>query len=257
MRRMQPGPSAITSPRLEKIIHAALKRNLHRPELDWSTYDPSHLSRDERQALAFLLKQMQYTEAISPKNLAMLASATPISALQSAYAGQIHDERAHGEMIARYIELLDEPVAKVHWANLLACDAALIVQRDPVVGAACIMMSIEHYATQLIDALLARIQEPLLHSLCHHILQDEHRHKALAHESWSLLRANGYTTSRLSRARLKAGHQLVRLFFSHMAGPFVARHAGSLGLDTHEIYERAMDEMAPILADDVAELVNG
>ncbi len=236
-----------TTERLERVVRATLKRNVDRPELEWTLFDPSRLDAQQQRALGFFLQQMRYIEATSPANLATLAKHTPVASLRSAYAAQMQDERAHAALLGRYANLLDAPT-DVRWENVVGCEVGKLLQRDAYAGALAVLTSIEFYATALIDEVLARVDEPLLHALFQHILKDEARHKVLATEAVRLLEREGIGQSRLSRARVAFARRMVDVYFLQLVAPALARFAAPLGLPGREVYERARDEIADAFA---------
>lgn len=236
-----------TTERLERIVKATLRRNADRPELDWSAFDPSRLDLDQQRALGFFVRQMRYIEATSPANLATLAHHTPVASLRAAYAAQIQDERAHATLLARYADLLDAP-REVRWENVVGCRFGRLLQRDPLAGATAVLTSIEFYATALIDEVLARVDEPLLHAVFKHILVDEARHRTLAVEAVRLLEREGVGQGLLSRARLAFSRKMVDVYFLNLVAPALQRFAAPLGLPGREVYERARDDIADAFA---------
>lgn len=232
-----------TTDRLERIVRATLKRNASRPEIEWALFDPSSLDDQERRALGFFIRQMRYIEATSPANLATLAKHTPVASLRSAYGAQMQDERAHAALLARYGDLLEAP-PDVRWENVVGCEVGKLLQRDPYAGAVAVLTSIEFYATALIDEVLLRVDEPLLHALFKHILLDEARHRTLAVEAVRLLEREGIGQSRLSRARVAFARGMVDVYFLQLVAPALQRFAAPLGLPGRQVYERARDEIA-------------
>jgi hypothetical protein len=236
-----------TTERLERIVRATLKRNAERPEVDFTVFDDARLCDKERAALGFFVRQVQYIEAVSPANLATLAQSTPIASLRSAYGAQMQDERAHAALLARYAALLPGN-DDVRWESVVGCEAGKLLQREPYAGAVAVLTSIEFYATSLLDEVLARVEEPLLHALFKHILVDEARHKALAIEAVRVLEREGYGASRLSRARLAVARRMVDVYFENLLAPALARFAAPLSLRGKQVYERARDEIASELS---------
>ncbi|MFZ9887223.1 MAG: hypothetical protein ACO3JL_06955 [Myxococcota bacterium] len=228
--------------RLERAIRATWKRNTDRPAIDWGLYDPSALDGPQRRALAFLVRQLQHIAATSPANLATLARFTPVSSLRAAYGAQIQDERTHGALLARYASVIDARHA-VRWENRVACEVGRRMQQHPYIGAVAVLMSIEFYATALLDEVLQRVEEPLLHAVLRHIQVDEARHRVLAVEAVQVLHQAGLGSERLTRARLTLCRRVVDFYFSHIIAPSMDRFAGALGLHGREVFERARDEM--------------
>jgi hypothetical protein len=240
--RWDPAEHEATTERLERIVKATLKRNLERPEVDFTAFDPSDLDQDARDALGFFVRQLQYIEDVGAQNLALLARYQNISAIRAAYCAQVQDERAHSSLLARYGDLLGaETVAK--WQPVLGTAAGKLIQRDVYSGSVGVMTMVEFYASRLLDQMRGRLKEPLFEALISHILVDEHRHRALAIEATTLMESRGYADGRVPRARLKVAEELARVFFVHMIAPMLDRYAPMLELDGRAVYEQAYDEI--------------
>jgi hypothetical protein len=229
--------------RLERVTRATLQRNLSRPLLDWTAFDDSALSATprHREELRFLVTQIAYIEATSHRNLAALARAAPLPAVQGAFAAQIHDEIAHGAMMQRWLGLIGG-AAKVHPAARFGCWSAEMTQHDAWLGVANAALLIELYAAALLDELLPKVQEPALRALIEHVQKDEHRHKVIALESIAALHAVGWHRRLLVRALGPLITQGTRTYFRLVFGHFLDRQAPEIGLPHRRILERALDE---------------
>jgi len=233
-----------TTERLEKVIQGGLKRNLHREDLPWESFDASTLDDDVKGALAFLVAQLTHFEAISPQNLSLLSASTPVQSLRNAYATQVHDEVAHGNMLLRYQTQCLGASPAVHASTKLAAKSGLLVQLDPLAGSVGVMAGIEFFAVEVLGALKEKVQEPLLLSMIAHIEKDEHRHKAIAVESARVLSQTSLTKGVVGVAKHKALRKCVELFFRHVTCPTFHKRVAPLELVPKELYEKSLDEMS-------------
>jgi hypothetical protein len=249
-------PSAVARPsyrlqsrRLERAITATLQRNVQRriESLPWHSFDAAKLtsSSSVERAFSFYLTQMYFTEAASPENLAVLASASPVAQVQQAFAAQIQDELAHGALLERYVmTCLGENRPREHFVSFVGRASGKWVQRlHPVVGAQAVTMAIEYYASNLAEALLDKVDEPLLRELLQDILKDEHRHRVLAVESVRLLKAAGVGQGVVGRAMASVLFPVAESWFRHVFNGTLKRHCGVLGIPFREHYERAVEAM--------------
>jgi hypothetical protein len=156
-------------------------------------------------------------------------------------------------MLGRYQLALGEEPPRVRWENIFACEGAKLIQRDPWAGAVAVLTSIEFYASRLIEELLERVEEPLLHTVFKHILVDEHRHRALAIEAVHLLEACGFGEGPVAKGRLAVSKRLVDVFFDQIVAPALDKQASGLGLDGKRIYESARDEIAGALKSELSQ----
>lgn len=244
------------SARLDKVIVATLKRNLDRrseddPGLPWQSFAPEKLpsatshSSALREAFGFYLEQMYFTEAASPENLAALAAAAPVAQVQQAFAAQIQDEIAHGQMLERYVvEKLGRTHPREHWVSYLGRKSGKVLQGlHPAVGAQAVTMAIEYYATSLAEALLDRVEEPLLRAVLQDIQKDENRHRVLAVECAGLLQTAGVGQSLLGRASAAVLLPAAEAWFRHVMNGALRTHCGVLGIPFSELYENAVEQM--------------
>ena len=225
-----------TTPRLDKIVAAFQRRQVSRPQIDWTLFDAQEIAPEHRGAVVFALSQMYFTETVSPQNLATLARSTPNAALRLSYSAQMQDEYAHGQMLGTYLkDHLQVDAIEVHPVSRLACQSALLLQRDPVMGALGVMMGIEFFAVEVMAAISDVVKEPLLNAIFDHINVDENRHKALAVEAASLLSASPLMTGAKGRARLAVGRAAVESFFKWMTCPVYQKHCAPLGVSVREV----------------------
>jgi hypothetical protein len=261
-------PSAVAHPsyrlhtaRLDRAIQATLKRNVERrlDALPWDTFDATRLtsssSSSVRDAFGFYLTQMYFTEASSPENLAALSAASPVAQVQQAFAAQIQDELAHGALLGRYVaQCLGDPSPREHVVSFVGRASGKWLQGvHPVVGAQAVTMAIEYYASNLAEALLAKVDEPLLRACLQDILKDEHRHRVLAVESVHLLKAAGVGQGLLGRATAALLLPLAEAWFRHVMNGTLRRRCGVLGIPFGALYERSVEAMRVDLAASVVD----
>jgi hypothetical protein len=254
----------LRSERLDRAIHATLRRNVERrvDALPWATFDASKLTPSSssavRDAFGFYLTQMYFTEAASPENLAALASSSPVAQVQQALTAQVQDELAHGAMLGRYVhDCLGEHHPREHVVSFFGRFSGKALQSlHPVVGCQAVTMAIEYYASNLAEALLARVDEPMLRALLQDILKDEHRHRVLAVESTRLLRDAGVGQGVIGRASAAVLLPLAEAWFRHVMNGTLRRRCSVLGVPFADLYERAVEAMRTDLAHgvDVPEL---
>jgi hypothetical protein len=245
----------LRSERLDRAIHATLRRNVDRrvDALPWASFDATKLTSSSsavREAFGFYLTQMYFTEAASPENLAALAAASPVAQVQQALGAQIHDELAHGAMLARYVhDCLGQDHPREHLVSYAGRASGKLLQSfHPAVGCQAVTMGIEYYASNLAEALLARVDEPLLRALLQDILKDEHRHRVLAVESTKLLQQAGVGQGVLGRATAAVLLPLAEAWFRHVMNGTLRRRCGVLGIPFGDLYERAVAAMRADLA---------
>lgn len=246
----------LRSERLDRAIQATLKRNVDRrvDALPWATFDGGKLTPSSssavRDAFGFYLTQMYFTEASSPENLAALASSSPVAQVQQALTAQVQDELAHGAMLGRYVhDCLGEQHPREHAVSFLGRWSGKALQTlHPVVGCQAVTMAIEYYASNLAEALLAKVDEPLLRALLQDILKDEHRHRVVAVESTKLLRDAGVGQGLVGRTTAAVLLPLAEGWFRHVMNSTLRRRCGVLGIPFDELYERAVTAMRADLA---------
>jgi hypothetical protein len=256
-------PSAIAAPtyrlqsaRLDRAIQATLKRNVERrlESLPWDTFDATKLTSTSsttiRDAFGFYLTQMYFTEASSPENLAALSAACPVAQVQQAFAAQIQDELAHGALLGRYVgDCLGDKNPREHVVSFVGRASGKWLQSvHPVVGAQAVTMAIEYYASNLAEALLAIVDEPLLRACLQDILKDEHRHRVLAVESVQLLKAAGVGQGVVGRATAAVLLPVAEGWFRHVMNATLRRQCGVLGIPFAALYERSVEAMRVDLA---------
>jgi hypothetical protein len=255
-------PSAVAAPsyrlhsdRLDRAIQATLKRNVERrlDALPWDTFDATKLSSSSssiRSAFGFYLTQMYFTEASSPENLAALSAAAPVAQVQQAFSAQIQDELAHGALLARYVgTCLGETNPREHVVSFVGRASGKWLQSlHPTVGAQAVTMAIEYYASNLAEALLGVVDEPLLRACLQDILKDEHRHRVLAVESVHLLKASGTGQGVFGRASAAVLLPLAEAWFRHVMNATLRRKCGVLGIAFSDLYERSVEAMRADLA---------
>jgi hypothetical protein len=261
-------PSAVAAPsyrlqsaRLERAIQATLKRSVERrlDALPWQTFDAKKLTHTSsskvRDAFGFYVTQMYFTEASSPENLAALAAAAPVAQVQKAFAAQIHDELAHGALLARYVgDCLAATDPREHAVSFVGRASGRWLQSlHPAAGARAVTMAIEYYASNLAEALLDIVEEPLLRACLQDILKDEHRHRVLAVESVRLLKAAGVGQGRVGRATAAVLLPLSEAWFRHVMNGTLRRHCGVLGIAFGDLYERSVEAMRADLAADLGD----
>jgi hypothetical protein len=246
----------LRSARLDRAIQATLKRNVERrvDALPWDSFDGTKLTAQSssaiRDAFGFYLTQMYFTEAASPENLAALSAASPVAQVQQAFAAQIQDELAHGALLARYVgECVGDRHPREHAVSFVGRSSGKWLQSvHPVVGAQAVTMAIEYYASNLAEALLAIVDEPLLRACLQDILRDEHRHRVLAVESVHLLKAAGVGQGLLGRASAAVLLPFSEAWFRHVMNGTLRRRCGVLGIPFGDLYERSLEAMRADLA---------
>jgi hypothetical protein len=231
--------------RLERATRATLLRNLERDAIDFDLFDAAKLRH--REQLAFIVSQIAFIEAVSPRNLASLARSAPLPAVQAAFAAQIHDEIAHGRMLHAWLERADAP-RDAHVASRLGAWAAERTQRDAWLGAKNAALLIEFYASALLDELVPRIDEPCLRSILEHIQKDEQRHKVIVVEAVRALREVGWDRRLVARALGPLVTAGTLAYFRRVFGHFLDERAPALAIPHGTILERALDESHTALA---------
>jgi hypothetical protein len=242
---MTPSITPDTEARLQKICAAAEKRTQTRKMPDAELFAPDDVPASLWPSLRFFVSQLTYLEAIGPRNLRTLAKATDIPALKHAYVTQIDDEIAHAAMFREYRDEIGDTgrsgvVAFGSWAGIF-------LQRDPWLGAVCVMATTEFLAGQLMPALRERTPEPRLAALLAEIERDEHRHRALAITAARATAERGLGHGSFNRARRRAAQSLVDLFFDRVLGRVFSKHAAALDLPVKEIYARAREDLEEAL----------
>jgi hypothetical protein len=237
-----PLPAAEPRPlpsRLERATRATLLRNADRPAIDYDTLDASRVAKKDE--LAFIIAQVAFIEAESPRNLASLVRCAPVPAVRAAFAAQIHDEIAHGNMLYTWLAKM-QVSTEVHVAARIGRFAAERTQQDAWLGAANAALLIEYYASALLDELLPRLEEPCLRSIVEHIQKDEQRHKVIAVEAIHALREIGWDRRLIVRALGPLVTKGTLAYFRYVFGYFLDKRAPSLELPNQMILERALDE---------------
>jgi hypothetical protein len=246
----------LQSARLDRAIQATLRRNVERrvDSLPWDTFDATKLTSSSsssiRDAFGFYLTQMYFTEASSPENLATLSAAAPVAQVQQAFTAQIQDELAHGALLARYVsDCVGDQSPREHVVSFVGRASGKWMQSlHPAVGAQAVTMAIEYYASNLAEALLGIVDEPLLRVCLQDILKDEHRHRVLAVESVHLLKAAGVGEGIVGRATAAVLLPLAEGWFRHVMNATLRRRCGVLGIPFDELYERSVEAMRHDLA---------
>lgn len=234
-------PAPLTDARLERLCAATLQRNVARPTVDLALFDPERIRASERAGLLFVVAQLGHIEKMSPRNLAQVARVVPLPAVRACFAAQVHDEVAHGRMLDAWLARAGG-VMPAHPAARLGVWAGEQVQQSPWLGIANVTLLIEFYASCFLDALAARVEEPLLRALIAHIQKDESRHKAIAVQSLVALREGGFDRRLLVRALGPLVSRGTLAYFRDVFGTVLARHARALDLAPNEILERSLDE---------------
>jgi hypothetical protein len=188
---------------------------------------------------------MYFTEASSPENLAALSAASPIAQVQQAFAAQMQDELAHGALLARYVtDCIGDKNPREHLVSFVGRASGKWLQSvHPTVGAQAVTMAIEYYASNLAEALLAIVDEPLLRACLQDILKDEHRHRVLAVESVHLLKAAGVGQGVVGRATAAVLLPVAEAWFRHVMNSTLQRQCGVLGIAFSDLYERSVEAM--------------
>jgi hypothetical protein len=234
--------NAPTSP-LSRALADTVARNAHRPAIDYATFDASKVPREHRDALAFLVVNMEHIEATSTASIANIAMAAPLPEVSACFSAQVNDEIAHGNMLARWLSIA-EMSAPVHLWTKLAVRAAALTQKNAWLGIANAEILTEHYAAALLDELMTRVDEPCLRSIFAHIAEDEARHKVIAAESLRALREAGHHRGLAVRLGGVVVENGTVAYFKHVFGAFLRGPIRALDLDADRILERALDEVA-------------
>ena len=243
------------SVRLDRVIQATLRRNIDRRAngfgLPWETFAPQQVpsstsqSSALRDAFSFYIEQMYFTEAASPENLAALAASSPVAQVQQAFAAQIQDEIAHGQMLQRYVvDKLGYSDPREHWVSYVGRKSGKVMQAmHPAVGARAVTMAIEYYASSLAEALLEKVDEPLLRAILQDIQKDENRHRVLAVESAALLQTAGVGQSFVGRATAALLLPAAEAWFRHVMNGALRSHCAVMGIPFGDLYEKAVEHM--------------
>jgi len=240
----------LTSPRLERAIKAAHRRNTDRPVIDLSVFDANAIRSDKvREAVVFLLGNLFFTEGAGAANLAHLARNTPIGALRSAYGAQISDEVAHAEILRRYlVDCLGVTELREHTVSVAGRRLGMLVQNHPLVGVESVTLPIEFYAFNLLECLLNVVDEPALRASLSQIRQDEGRHMVVTTEAVTLLERAGIGTNAFMRARRKLTRAAAAWFTKRIYNDALEKHCGVLGIAWNQVHDKSMDEIALALA---------
>ncbi len=225
---------------LSRALADSRQRNLSRPPNDGrALFDEKRILSSAREALSFLVANLACIETASPPNL---GSCVPLPAISACFTAQIEDEIVHGALLARWLELSGAERMPPS-ATVFSIKAALLVQHDPWLGIGSVEILTEHYASALLDEVVARVDAPYLRVILVHIKVDEERHKAVAVVSVGALRAAGVHQGFLVRVFGPVVTHVAQRYVRHVFGQHLQRSGAARAVPHVEILERALDEV--------------